>query len=61
MSVWPEQGQHCGSKLPLSFLLKGELEEWFPQDLPASLDGGAGKVEGWNRLRIYVADVCPPL
>lgn len=41
--------------------MKGELEEWFPQDLVASLEGGAGKMKGGNRLLIYVAALPPDL
>ena len=37
--------QPLGSKIPPSsyFLFYKELDEWFPQDLPASLDGGWGR------------------
>lgn len=40
--------QHSGSKISPSsyFLFNKELEEWFPQDLPASLGGGVGRGEG---------------
>lgn len=38
--------QHSGSEIPLSsyFLLNEELEDHFPQDLPASLGRGVEQV-----------------